>query len=161
VKHEYVEPPPLFFGRKRFSCHVRPRYSCGSGAMVHDAVALKVAREEREDYAHALSGIYGEEQKKRAELLGLRGIAVAMAEQGSGRNFRWLVFDLVTGECYRRHDDAGIERLGFRPYRWLPESAKQAINQTGREDDYERTYWKFENLRWVQYEPELVRVEGP
>ena len=159
MKREYVQPPPSFFGRKRFFCHVRPRYSCGSPAMVHDAVALQVAREEREDYEHALSGSYGEAQKRCARLLGLRGIAVAMAEHGSGKNFRWLVYDLVTGECCRRPDDAGIERLGFRLYRDLPAHAVQAINQTGREADYDRTYWKFESLRWVQYEPELMRVD--
>jgi hypothetical protein len=157
VNREYVEPDPSIFGRKRFSCHVRPRYSCGSGAMVHDHVAIQVAHEEKGDYEAALSGIYGEAQRRRAELLVLRGIAVAMAETGSGKNFRWLCFDLVTGEYYRRHDDAGIERLGFKPYRALSERARFEINQTGNDGDYERTFWKFENLQWTQYEPEIVR----
>jgi hypothetical protein len=157
---DLVEPPVAFFGRKSFYCHVHPRYSAGSGAMVPDWIALKVAREEREDYERVLSGVEGEESRKRAEVLGLRGIAVAMAEHGSGRKFRWLIYDLVTGECYRRHHDSEIPDLGFRHFRELPAQAQRAVNLTGRESDYERTFWKFENLVWVQYQPELVRVEG-
>lgn len=152
---EYVNAPP-FFGARRFHCHVRPRYSCGSGAMVADHIALQVAREEREGYEQALSGAYGDDQKRRAEALGLRGIAVALAEKGSGRNFRWLVYDLVTFECFVRHHDGEIEGLGFRSFRELPKQAQRAVNLTGRETDYERTYWKFENLEWVEYQPELV-----
>lgn len=156
----YVQPPVAFFGRKRFTCSVRPRYSCGSGAMVDDFTALRVAEEERADHQHALSGLYGEAQKRRAELLGLRGIAMAMAEHGSGKNFRWLIFDLVTGECYRRPDDLGIERLGFTPFRALSERVRAEVNKTGREDDYDRTYWRDGRDGWVQYEPELVRIES-
>jgi hypothetical protein len=144
-----------FFGRKRFHCYVRPRYSCGSQAMVPDAIALQVAADERRDYEHARSGSYGEAQKKRAEVLGLRGVAYAMTEQGSGKNFRWLVGDLVTGERFRRHHDRDIvERLGFRPYRELPVEA--TVNVTGRESDYDRTFWKFEKNLWVQYQPETI-----
>ena len=124
-----------FFGRKRFHFSVRPRYSCGSGALVSGDVAFRVAEEERSDYDRALEGTYGEDQKRRAEVLGLRGVAVAMAESGSGKNFRWLVYDLITGECYRRPDDLGIERLGWTQYRALSEQTRSEINKTGREGD--------------------------
>ena len=152
-----------FFGRKRFHFSVRPRYSCGSGALVSGDVAFRVAEEERSDYDRALEGTYGEDQKRRAEVLGLRGVAVAMAESGSGKNFRWLVYDLITGECYCRPDDLGIERFGFESYSTLTETAKREVNKTGRESDYERTFWKQGNWdqghKWIQYEPELVRIE--
>jgi hypothetical protein len=119
--------------------------------MVRDAIALRVAEQEREDYEQALSGLYGEQQKKRAELLGLRGIATAMAEQGSGKSFRWLIYDLVTDECFLRLDDLGIERLGFTPYLALSERARAEINQTGRECDYARTFWRLGRDGWVRY----------
>jgi hypothetical protein len=159
LKHQYVQPPRVFFGGKRFTCSVRPRYSCGSGAMVNDHIALKVAEEEKADYLHCIEGVYGEAHKKRAETLGLRGIAVAMAESGKGKNFRWLIFDLVTGECYRRPDDLGIEQLGFSPYRALSERTRQEITKTGRPSDYDRTFWKQGRDGWEQYQPEMVRVE--
>lgn len=156
MKREYVEPPPLF-GRRPFRCEVRPRYSAGSPATVPDHVALQVARDERHDYEVALTGAYGDVEKRRAEVLGLRGIAYALAESGSGRNFRWLVYDLVTGECFRRHHDSEVERLRYRPFSELPESVQRAVCETGRRTDYERTYWKTDGLNWARYEPELVR----
>ena len=159
----YVKPPRVFFGGRRFTCSVRPRYSAGSGAMVNDFIALKVAEEEKDDYEHCLDGSYGEAHKKRAALLGLRGIAVAMAESGSGKNFRWLIYDLITKECYRRPDDLGIERLGFAPYRSLTDRQRLEINKTGREGDYDRTFWRQDwsqgEVTWKQYEPEMVRVK--
>lgn len=158
-KLEYIEVNRQFFGRASVRCHVRPRYSGGSPAMVHDHIALQVARDEKTDYERALEGVYGEEQKKRAEVLGLRGTAYAMAEKGSGRNFRWLIYDLVTGEYLRKHADAEIVRMGFTPYAELSAQAKAEINKTGRDSDYERTYWKFQALKWVPYEPEIVRME--
>ena len=126
--------------------------------MVHDGIALQVAEEERRDYEHVIGGAYGERQQSRAATLGLRGIAYAMAEQGSGRKFRWLVYDLVTGEYMRRHHDADIPGLGFTPYRELRPHAQVEVNQTGLDSDYERTFWKFEALKWVPYEPELLRA---
>ena len=149
-----------FFGnRKRYHFSVRPRYSCGSGTLVSGNIALRVAEEERADYEHCIEGSYGEDHKRRAEALGLRGVAVAMAESGSGKNFRWLIYDLVTGECYRRPDDLGIERLGFTSFRALSERARKEINKTGREGDYDRTFWKQGRDGWEQYQLEMVRVE--
>lgn len=80
------------------------------------------------------------------------------AEKGSGRNFRWLVYDLVTGEFFRRHHDHEVTRLGFTPFQFLPMDVKKRLNQTGRDSDYDRTFWKLER-DWVKYEPEPVRVE--
>jgi hypothetical protein len=157
VKREHVAVPPLF-GDREYRCAVRPRYSAGSPAVVPDHVALQVASDERRDYERARSGAYGEAQQRRAERLGLRGVAYAFAESGSGKNFRWLVYDLVTGECSRRHHDSEITgKLGFRPYWDLPENARREVCKTGLNADYERTFWKLENLEWVEYQPELVR----
>jgi hypothetical protein len=148
-----------FFGREPVRAYVRPRYSAGSPAMVSDAIAFQVAKDEKLDYEHALEGIYGEAQQKRAKILGLRGTAYLMAaKSGSGKNFRWLIYDLVTGEYFHRHHDLAIEKMGFTPFAQLDELSKQKINETGRESDYDRTYWKFEK-NWVKYEPELISME--
>jgi hypothetical protein len=44
----------------------------------------------------------------------------------------------------------------------LKEHEQKEVNLTGRESDYERTYWKFEWKNGVYqpipYEPELVQV---
>jgi hypothetical protein len=151
-----------FFGIsswKRVRAHVRPRYSPGSPAMVSFEIARQVACDERRDYDHALDGSYGEAQKKRAELLGLRGIAYLMMEHGSGKNFRWYVQDLITGECFIRRHDRDIEALGFKPFEALPEKVRADLNKTGREWDYRRTFWKLDpkSLQYIQYEPEIVR----
>jgi hypothetical protein len=149
-----------FFNRKPYYFYVRPRYSAGSPAMVTERIAFQVAADERYCYEHTLSGAYGEEQKKRAEVLGLRGIAYAMAEHGSGRKFRWLVFDLVTGERFRRHHDEEIRRLEFRPYLEIPEPDRRQINKTGRDSDYDRTFWRYSDfVGWVQYQPEPVALD--
>lgn len=148
-----------FFGRAKAYSYVRPRYSCGSPAMVTDDIALRVADDEKSDYAHILEGIEGAERKKRAEILGLRGIAYVMAEKGSGRNFRWLIFDLITGECFRRHHNHEISRLGYTPYEFLPLEVQNRLNETRNAPDYDRTFWKYEGYTWVKYEPELVRFE--
>ncbi len=159
-QREFVQAEPRFFGRARAYCYVRPRYSPGSPAMVHDHIALQVARDERESYEHALTGMWGEAEKKRAEILGLRGTAYVMAEKGSGKNFRWLIQDLVTSELLRRHHDQQIETMGFKRFAELPEHTRREINKTGRDSDYERTFWTFEELRWRAYEPEVVHLEG-
>ena len=53
--------------------------------------------------------------------------------------------------------------FGFESYSALTETAKREVNKTGREGDYERTFWKQGNWdqghKWIQYELELVRVE--
>lgn len=143
---------------KSLRCHVRPRYSPGSPAMVNDHIALNVADDEKVAHEHALEGAYGEEQQKRAKALGLRGIAYVMAESGSGRKFRWLVYDLITKETFRRLHDNEIERTGFTAYAQLSKFEQTQIRAEGCSDsDYDRTFWKYVAREWVQYEPELVR----
>jgi hypothetical protein len=58
------------------SFDVSPRYSPGSPALVDRLTAEKVMRTEREFYAHALEGIYGEAAQQKAQSLGLEGIVV-------------------------------------------------------------------------------------
>jgi hypothetical protein len=156
-----TELNPDFFGSRAsrsVRCHVRPRYSAGSPAMVPDETALQVARDEKGDYQHAREGSYGEEQRRRSEVLGLRGIVYAMAESGSGRKFRWLIQDLITGECFRRLHDNEITRQGFTAFQFLPPAAKAQIQDAScRDSDYDRTFWKYEAVGWVKYQPELVR----
>jgi hypothetical protein len=161
-KLRYVDLDTRLFTRgSRPYAYVRPRYSAGSPSMVTDDTALRVADDEKSDYEHILEGIEGEASQNRAKILGLRGIAYVMAEKGSGKNFRWLIQDLITGELLSRHHDRDIERLGFIPFARLPDHAKAQINKTGRESDYERTFWKWVNaeVQWAAYEPELVKVE--
>lgn len=71
--------------------------------MVPEHIARGVAEDERHFYEHALSGLWGEEQKARAEELGLEGIAEFRLE----RSKFWLVQDLITGRV--------IERLHWAP----------------------------------------------
>jgi hypothetical protein len=99
---------------------VRPRYSAGSPASVSREICEHVAEQEKEGYEHALSGIYGERQKRRAMALGLRGICVYKRDRSSGPNRgKWEVADLVTGEEYTLPILSGRRRRGqyaFRPF---------------------------------------------
>lgn len=135
-----------FLGKigRRLACFsVRPRYTPGSPAMVHPEVAVRVAAEERRAHEHALSGAWGEVQQQRAEALGLGGVAYVMAEQGSGRNFRWRTFDLVTHEESLRPHDTEIERLGFSRFEYLPQHVQTRIMQPGcRSHDYSQRFFK-------------------
>lgn len=72
---------------------VRPRYSAGSGALVSEAIAIRVARQEREGYDAACSGIYGAAARERAERVGLGTIVLMLVERPKA----WHVYDLLTG----------------------------------------------------------------
>jgi len=128
--------------------------------MVHDDVAWKVAEEEARAYEHALSGAWGEDEKKRAETLGLDGIAYVMFEKGSGRQFRWHVWDLITNIETRRLHQNELHRLGYYRFEHLPQSAQERLVQPGcRYPDYDRAFFKGDGLgNWEQYKPEIVRV---
>jgi hypothetical protein len=80
--------------RKRVTYQVRPRYTAGSPAQVDAATAHRVADEEREFIEHALEGFWGDEQKARAENLGLDFIAFTMTETRTG----WEIEDLITSK---------------------------------------------------------------
>jgi len=75
------------------SYYVRPRYTPGSPSMVSRETAERVAREEKSAMADALEGLQGAEQKRRAEALGLHGVAELRTEANNG----WRVRDLITG----------------------------------------------------------------
>jgi len=148
-----------FSGRKSIRFNVRPRYSAGSPAQVSEDIALQVAKDERTDYERALEGVYGEEQKKRAETLGLSGIVYAMKEEGSGRKFRWHVWDLITDEESRRLHDNEIYRLGFTRFEHLPATIQKRLVPDGcRYPDLSREFFKVSNYgETEQYKPEIVR----
>jgi hypothetical protein len=80
------------------SYHVRPRYTPGSPAWVHEALARRVAQEEAKAVEADLEGFYGEKHVERAKLLGLHRIAYILEEKGGG----FTVTDLLTHEQYRR-----------------------------------------------------------
>lgn len=80
--------------------NVAPRYTCGSPAMVDHDTAERVAQEERTAYERALTGIYGEEDKLKAETMGLNGIAEAVTERRGGFD----VIDMITGQHRRREE---------------------------------------------------------
>jgi hypothetical protein len=87
-------------GRKRIHFNVAPRYTPGSPAQVPIRTAVMVALEERQAIKHNLDGIYGEERRKKAEELGLKGIVEARREGPKKRG--WDVLDLITGERFDR-----------------------------------------------------------
>lgn len=77
--------------------NLEPRYTPGSpGAVSDEALARRVARDERESYEHALDGWHGPAEKKRAEELGLGLIVFLMQETAKG----WRVEDYITGELW-------------------------------------------------------------
>jgi hypothetical protein len=80
------------------SFHVRPRYTPGSPAWVHEGLARRVAQEEAHAIEAELEGVYGEKHVERAKLLGLHRIAYILEEKGGG----FTVTDLLTHEQYRR-----------------------------------------------------------
>lgn len=146
--------------RRHLRFNVRPRYSAGSPAQVPEHIALQVVRDEQTSYRHALEGAYGEEQQARAKELGLSGIVYVMYEQGSGRNFRWHVLDLITEEEILRHHDHEIHRLGYYRFEHLPEGVQKRIVQPGcRYPDYDRRFFKVSTLGEIEeYKPEIVRA---
>lgn len=78
--------------------NVRPRYTPGSGAMVDERTALKVAAEEKRFYEIAQSGAFGEEDLEKTKTLGVKGIVESIREHKGG----WIVNDLITGETFWR-----------------------------------------------------------
>jgi hypothetical protein len=136
------------------SYNVRPRYTPGSPAAVDEDTARRVGREERDAYEHALSGIMGERERERAELLGLEGIAYTLHEHGSGRKFRWVQTDLITGRVTLRMQPSELEREGYLTFHQLPPWARELVLHGAlRTSDLERRYWKLEAAP-VEYQPE-------
>jgi hypothetical protein len=80
------------------SFHVRPRYSCGSPALVDRAIALRVVNDERRAIEADLKGYHGVPAQELAQRLGLANIVYHLREHRGG----WTVTDLLTGEQYRR-----------------------------------------------------------
>lgn len=78
--------------------NVAPRYTGGSPAMVTGPTAAMVAADEREAHRRALTGVYGDAERDRAERDGLRGISEYVREVAGC----WLVHDLITDEHYVR-----------------------------------------------------------
>ena len=72
----------------------RPRYTCGSGALVDEDVCCQCAADEVRFRDMDLEGVHGEDRKVRAEKLGLSWICYARWEKGK-KVFR---YDLITGE---------------------------------------------------------------
>jgi hypothetical protein len=71
--------------------------------MVDGPTAAHVAKDEREFYDYALSGVWGEADKLKAEKLGLKGIAEhVLREERRGRVDGFVVRDLITDETYWR-----------------------------------------------------------
>lgn len=81
---------------------VAPRYSGGSPAMVTESVALRVMADETFARNAALEGVFGEEERRRAQTLGLSGIVERLTDRDEG----WDVEDLLTGE------------QSYRPSQW-------------------------------------------
>ena len=146
------------------SYNVRPRYTPGSPASVNEAIALRVAAEERENYEVALSGMWGDAERARAEALGLAGIVYTLHEEGRGKRFRWVQIDLITGTTHRRLSDVTLRENGYLIWNELPPWAKVELERQGvtagatRPSDLARRRWKLE-ATLVEYQPEELRGE--
>ena len=127
---------------------VRPRYTPGSPGLVDEATAQRVAKEERESYEHALTGIVGDAEKARAEKLGLRGIVQWKQEKGSGKKQGWDVVDLVTGENLWQLCAEALYKLGWRSYHDLDAYGRSLVDQVQPADfeDYKKGWYKIEAL---------------
>lgn len=84
--------------RKNEFYSVHPRYGPGSPGQVSEEIALSVASHEKEMYEAHIEGLYGEDAKLSASIMGLTGVAEYMVERQGG----WDVLDLITGERKRR-----------------------------------------------------------
>ena len=87
------EMQKLSRGRGKGHFNVRPRYTCGSPAMVPENIARLVAEQEERQYRDILEGMTGEDSAAEAAALGLHGIAQFKMEHKGG----WLIMDLITG----------------------------------------------------------------
>ncbi len=79
---------------------VAPRYAGGSPGMVPEETARRVALQEKDCYDAHLQGIYGPEEKAKAEAKGLDGIVQSQTERGS----KLYCEDLITGRKSVRFD---------------------------------------------------------
>jgi hypothetical protein len=66
--------------------------------MIDGALAVRIAVEERRVYEKSLEGRYGEENKAKAERLGLRGIVEKWTEYSN----KWIIVDTLTDEKCER-----------------------------------------------------------
>jgi hypothetical protein len=101
TERERVAAVGRFIGRrpaKRFYFNVAPRYIGGSPALVPFHTALRCALQEASSYLHAVDGRYGEDEKKKADREGMKGIVECHHEVRKG----WEVLDLLTGERFVR-----------------------------------------------------------
>jgi hypothetical protein len=130
--------------------HVEPRYTAGSGAMVPEAIARRVAAGEKSAVEYVLKGYEGEKAQALAERLGLRGIAEERIETGSGKSHGWKVHDLCTGERFFRLCREALLRLGWRQYPDLAGWERELVDRdppAGFDDckrDYRQAYYKFQ-----------------
>lgn len=77
---------------------VRPRYTAGSPAMVDEATARRVAKQEKTGYEMALEGFYGEEAKMEAEQRGMGAVVFSWTEKGN----TLIITDMITEERVTR-----------------------------------------------------------
>lgn len=122
--------------------HVAPRYTPGSPALVSERIALSVAKSEKFSIHAALEGAWGDEQRLRAERLGLRGIAELREERKKG----YLILDLCTGEYLYRLYDPGIEKAGYRRFFDLDPGEQRALKASPPPgvEDVEREWYKID-----------------
>jgi hypothetical protein len=103
---------------RNLTFHVAPRYTAGSPAMVSEAVARHVAKQESENFRRCLGGMYGEEEKKKAHELGRSFIAYTMYEAYGKVYYE----DIITG---RKYEVPGKVFAEWRNRKTDPEFAKR------------------------------------
>lgn len=80
-----------------YSCHVAPRYTSGSPALVDDRTAGHVATQERDMARRLNEGVYGDEFKSIYREKGVRGIVYLTWER---KGAMW-VQDVLSNELFR------------------------------------------------------------
>lgn len=142
--------------------HVAPRYTGGSPALVSEFIAHRVAEQEKNGHEQALSGFWGDQQKLRAERLGLRGVAELREETKKG----WLIFDLCTEEHLLKLYDP--EKVGYRQFHDLDTGTQRALRAAPPPgiEELEREFYKLDQAlaghvtKDVQvYRPEVLSQE--
>lgn len=124
--------------------NVAPRYTPGSPALVDEATARRVASEEQDALHYILQGFEGPDAKRRAQHLGLRGVAEARRERGSGKKQGWEIEDLCTGERFFRLCAESLRKLGWREYNDLTQWERALVDKDPPLDveDYRKAHYK-------------------
>ena len=138
---------------------IAPRYTASSPGVVDRSTAECVAEDEKQGYARCLEGGHGDEELKKARIMGLRGIVERKTEKVRGKKPYYEIYDLCTGETHEMPLGDQLTKLGYKHFSHLGEKAKAVItaNPPTTIGDYTRTGWfKFMHGDYEVFLPKLA-----